>query len=32
MYVNKDVRLRGYILKSKGLSKQKRLGNTGLDH
>jgi hypothetical protein len=30
--VNKDVSIRGYFSKPKGVSEQKGLGHTGVDH
>jgi hypothetical protein len=32
IYVSKDVRIRGYFTKPKGVRKQKSLGNTALQH
>jgi hypothetical protein len=32
IYVSKDVSIRGYFSKPKGISEQKSLGHTGVDH
>jgi hypothetical protein len=31
IYVSKDVKIRGYFSKTKGVREQQRLGNTGID-